>query len=159
MCIRDSGYISPKWAGKCTGCGEWNTMQEEIQTQDKNAAKRAVSYTHLDVYKRQTPRWSHMSSSSRRLWEVKITVVSPSATPVSYTHLDVYKRQNTMHEICNNGGAIFFSTHVLDVAEKLCNKVAIIKDGKLVVDGKIYQITSRKDLESVFMEVIGHDEK
>lgn len=67
--------------------------------------------------------------------------------------------KNTMHEICNNGGAIFFSTHVLDVAEKLCNKVAIIKDGKLVVDGKTDQITSRKDLESVFMEVIGHDEK
>ena len=39
----ECGYISPKWAGKCTGCGEWNTMQEEIQTQDKNAAKRASS--------------------------------------------------------------------------------------------------------------------
>ena len=52
---------------------------------------------------------------------------------------------------------IFFSTHVLDVAEKLCNKIAIIKDGKLVVDGKMDLVTSDKSLEEIFMELATDD--
>ena len=59
-----------------------------------------------------------------------------------------------MKEICDEGGAIFFSTHVLDVAEKLCNKVAIIKDGKLLVSGYMNDIVKDGDsLEDIFMEV------
>ena len=59
-----------------------------------------------------------------------------------------------MKEICDEGGAIFFSTHVLDVAEKLCNKVAIIKDGKLLVSGHMKDIVKDGDsLEDIFMEV------
>lgn len=59
-----------------------------------------------------------------------------------------------MHEMCSEGSAIFFSTHVLDVAEKLCNKVAIIKDGKLVASGLTESLTKGENLESVFMEVV-----
>lgn len=59
-----------------------------------------------------------------------------------------------MHEMCGEGSAIFFSTHVLDVAEKLCNKVAIIKDGKLVASGLTESLTKGENLESVFMEVV-----
>ena len=63
--------------------------------------------------------------------------------------------KNIMHEICNEGGAIFFSTHVLDVAEKLCNKVAIIKNGNLITSGKMKDIlTKGQPLESIFMEVV-----
>ncbi|MBR5128639.1 MAG: ABC transporter ATP-binding protein [Firmicutes bacterium] len=59
-----------------------------------------------------------------------------------------------MKEICDDGGAIFFSTHVLDVAEKLCNKVAIIRDGKLLVSGYMNDIVKDGDsLEDIFMEV------
>lgn len=58
-----------------------------------------------------------------------------------------------MHEICDDGGAIFFSTHVLDVAEKLCNKVAIIKDAKLVISGDIEDIRGDNSLEDIFMEL------
>lgn len=61
-----------------------------------------------------------------------------------------------MHEMCKNGVAIFFSTHVLDVAEKLCNKVAIIKEGKLIVSGETEKLTGGKSLEEVFMEVVGN---
>ena len=60
-----------------------------------------------------------------------------------------------MHEICHEGGAIFFSTHVLDVAEKLCNKVAIIKDGHLIASGQMKDmVTKGQSLESIFMEVV-----
>lgn len=63
--------------------------------------------------------------------------------------------KDIMRDMCSNGGAIFFSTHVLDVAQKLCNKVAIIKDGTIVASGNMDDIvTSDQSLESIFMEVI-----
>ncbi|MBQ9867489.1 MAG: ABC transporter ATP-binding protein [Lachnospiraceae bacterium] len=62
-----------------------------------------------------------------------------------------------MHELCEKGTAIFFSTHVLDVAEKLCNKVAIIKGGKIIDSGTMEELVGKKSLEEVFLEV--QDEK
>lgn len=58
-----------------------------------------------------------------------------------------------MKDFCHNGGAIFFSTHILEVAEKLCDRVAIIKQGKLVVSGLMEEITQDESLESVFLEL------
>ena len=58
-----------------------------------------------------------------------------------------------MREHCDNGGAIFFSTHVLEVAEKLCDKVAIIKDGKLIVSGTMDEVRGDSSLENVFLEL------
>ncbi len=59
-----------------------------------------------------------------------------------------------MRDLCDRGGAVFFSTHVLEVAEKLCNKVAIIKGGRLVASGTMQEIVREgKSLESIFMEV------
>ena len=67
--------------------------------------------------------------------------------------------KNKMREICENGGAIFFSTHVLDVAEKLCNKVAIIKDGILIKSGDMDEIVKAGiSLEDIFMEVVCDEE-
>lgn len=67
--------------------------------------------------------------------------------------------KDIMRGICAEGGAIFFSTHVLDVAEKLCNKVAIIKDGTLVASGDMEKIVKQgQSLESIFMEVVEHVE-
>ena len=58
-----------------------------------------------------------------------------------------------MREHCDKGGAIFFSTHVLEVAEKLCDKVAIIKDGRLVVSGTMDEVRGDSSLENVFLEL------
>ena len=58
-----------------------------------------------------------------------------------------------MRDICDKGGAIFFSTHVLDVAEKLCDKVAIIKDGKLIKSGTMEEVKGDASLEKVFLEL------
>jgi len=62
-----------------------------------------------------------------------------------------------MNEMCENGSAIFFSTHVLDVAEKLCNKVAIIRNGKLIASGDINNVIGNKSLEDVFLELIENE--
>ena len=58
-----------------------------------------------------------------------------------------------MHEHCDRGGAIFFSTHVLEVAEKLCDKVAIIKEGRLVTSGTMDEVKGDESLEEVFLEL------
>lgn len=58
-----------------------------------------------------------------------------------------------MREVCDNGGAIFFSTHVLEVAEKLCDKIAIIKGGKLIRSGTVEEVKGDDSLEEVFLEL------
>ena len=60
-----------------------------------------------------------------------------------------------MRDVCDNGGAIFFSTHVLEVAEKLCDKVAIIKGGKLIRSGIMEEVKGDDSLEEVFLELEG----
>ena len=60
-----------------------------------------------------------------------------------------------MREVCDEGGAIFFSTHVLEVAEKLCDKVAIIKGGRLVRSGTMEEVKGDDSLEEVFLELEG----
>ena len=58
-----------------------------------------------------------------------------------------------MRELCDNGGAIFFSTHVLEVAEKLCDRIAIIRQGKLIVSGPTADVRGNGSLEDVFLEL------
>ena len=60
-----------------------------------------------------------------------------------------------MREMCDKGGALFFSTHVLEVAEKLCDKVAIIKNGKLIRSGTMEEVKGDTSLEEVFLEMEG----
>ena len=63
-----------------------------------------------------------------------------------------FKLKEIMHEMCAKGTAIFFSTHVLDVAEKLCNKVAIIKQGRIIDVGTMEEFTEGHSLEEAFLE-------
>jgi ABC-2 type transport system ATP-binding protein len=66
-----------------------------------------------------------------------------------------FKLKEMMRALCDEGGAIFFSTHVLEVAEKLCDKVAIIKEGRLLESGSMDEVKGNKSLESVFLELEG----
>ena len=59
-----------------------------------------------------------------------------------------------MRELCDRGGAIFFSTHVLEVAEKLCDKIAIIKGGRLIASGTTAEVKGNESLEDVFLELV-----
>lgn len=67
--------------------------------------------------------------------------------------------KNIMQEFCAKGNSIIFSTHVLEVAQKICNKVAIIKQGKLITCGDMGEITKDNSLESVFMELTEDEQK
>ena len=69
-----------------------------------------------------------------------------------------FRLKEIMRDLCGQGSAIFFSTHVLDVAEKLCDKVSIIRQGKLVISGNIEKVRGDGSLEDVFMEVVEHQE-
>ena len=64
-----------------------------------------------------------------------------------------------MREHCDRGGAIFFSTHVLDVAERLCDKVAIIKDGQLLVSGDMNEVRGNASLEAVFLDLAAKEDE
>ncbi len=66
-----------------------------------------------------------------------------------------FSLKGVMREICDDGGAIFFSTHVLEVAEKLCDKIAIIKNGRLIRQGTMEEVRGDSSLESVFLELEG----
>ncbi len=68
-----------------------------------------------------------------------------------------FKLKQVFHELCEKGSAIFFSTHVLDVAEKLCNKIAIIKGGRLIASGDTEAVRGDESLETVFLEVLADD--
>ena len=71
--------------------------------------------------------------------------------------LAAHTLKGMMQELTSSGSAIFFSTHVLEVAEKLCNKIAIIKNGKLVASGDTASVKGNQSLEDVFMELIDHE--
>lgn len=65
----------------------------------------------------------------------------------------VHPLKQMMRELCEEGGAIFFSTHVLEVAEKLCDHIAIIKEGKLLKTGTMEEVKGDASLETVFLEM------
>lgn len=68
-----------------------------------------------------------------------------------------FRLKEMMKEMCDQGGAIFFSTHVLDVAEKLCNRIGIIKGGKLIACGSTEEVRGDSSLEHAFLEVLDND--
>ncbi len=67
--------------------------------------------------------------------------------------------KEVMREMCDRGCAIFFSTHVLDTAEKLCNKIAIIRQGRIIASGTMEELTGGHSLEEVFLEAVNEEQK
>ena len=67
-----------------------------------------------------------------------------------------HKLKELLKQICAAGGAVFFSTHVLEVAEKLCNRVAIIKGGRLIACGNMDEVKGDSSLEELFLELTEH---
>ena len=99
----------------------------------------------VDVYKRQ-------ALISALIHKPKLLVLDEPFVGLDPKAAHIVKQ--LMHEMCANGSAIFFSTHVLEVAEKLCNKIAIIKNGKLLRAGSLEDVKGDESLEDVFLELI-----
>ncbi len=109
----------------------------------KDLAERIGSYSHGMKQKLAIiAAWLH--SPKLILMDEPFVGLDPKASHIL---------KEMMREHCERGGSIFFSTHVLDVAEKLCDKVAIIKGGKLVITGNMDEVKGDDSLEEVFLEL------
>lgn len=129
----------------------------EVKTEDlKNLTiKYATELEILDVLNNPISTYSH--GMCQKVALISALVHSPKLLVLDepFVGLDpkaAFALKNIMKEFVKQGGEIFFSTHVLDIAEKLCNKVAIIKKGKVIKQGTMEQIKKDKSLESVFLE-------
>ena len=126
-----------------------NVRKERIE-------KYASELEILDALNNQVSSYSHgmkqkLAIIAAFLHEPKLLVMDEP-----FVGLDpkaAFTVKNMMREFCSHGSAIFFSTHVLEVAEKLCDKIAIIKDGRLVAAGTMEEVKGNASLEEVFLEI------
>lgn len=122
--------------------------------------KYAIKFGIKDVLNNYIGSYSHgmrqkLAIVSALVHEPKLLILDEPF--VGLDPLASFEVKEMMREFCANGGAIFFSTHVLEVAEKLCNKIAIIKEGKLIVTGDMEEVTKNASLEDVFLELTNHE--
>lgn len=123
---------------------------------EKNIRKYAESFEMLNDLSEPISSYSHGMKQKINLiaafaHEPKLMVLDEPF--VGLDPLSSHKLKEYMRELCASGGAIFFSTHVLEVAEKLCNKIAIIKNGELIRSGYIEDVRGDSSLENLFLEL------
>lgn len=111
----------------------------------ENLAKPIASYSHGMKQK--------LAIISAWIHEPKLIIMDEPFVGLDPKAAHILKQM--MREICDEGGAIFFSTHVLEVAEKLCDKVAIIRNGQLIQSGTMQEVKGDDSLEEVFLELEG----
>ncbi len=119
--------------------------------------KYAQSFSLQDDLAQQISAYSHgmkqkLALISALMHEPKLMIMDEPFVGLDPKAAHTVKE--IMRELCKKGSAIFFSTHVLEVAEKLCDKIAIIKDGKLVKVGTVEEVTGDTSLEDVFLELV-----
>lgn len=124
---------------------------------EENIRKYADKLEITDALGNQIASYSHgmkqkLAIVSALIHEPKLLVLDEPFVGLDPKASFILKEM--MHEMCQKGAAIFFSTHVLEVAEKLCNKVAIIKNGKIIASGSMEKLTKDHSLEEVFLEVL-----
>jgi len=129
--------------------------QIDKKTRDERIAKYADMFSITKELGQNVSSYSH--GMKQKLAIISALIHSPKLIIMDepFVGLDPkasHLLKETMREMCREGSAIFFSTHVLDVAEKLCDKVAIIKSGKLIADGTMEDIKGNDSLENVFLE-------
>ena len=126
-------------------------------TRDKNIKLYAEKFELLDDLGNLISSYSH--GMKQKLMLIAAFMHDPKLYILDepFVGLDPkasFTLKELVREKAKEGKMIFFSTHVLDVAEKLCNRIAIIRDGKLIVDGEMDRIIKDKSLEEVFMELV-----
>lgn len=165
-CKRVTAYIpdNPDLYENLTGIQYLNFIADVFDIDEATRAERIQKYG--DMFEITEALGDLISSYSHGMKQ-KVAIISALIHEPKLMVLDEpfvgldpkasYTLKQIMHEMCENGAAVFFSTHVLDVAEKLCNKVAIIKQGKIIAAGTMEELTGDQSLEEVFLEV--EDEK
>lgn len=166
-CKKKMAYIpdNPDIYNSLTGIQYINLIADIYRVDKKTREELTVKYaTALDLMDDLNSAISTYSHGMRqKLVLISAFVHSPKLLIMDepFVGLDPkvsFAVKEIMKQFVKDGGAIFFSTHVLEVAEKLCNKVAIIKQGKIVANGKMSEIKKDKALEDVFMELEKVDE-
>ena len=134
-------------------CDMYETDKE---TREKNVKKYAKMFEMENNLNNEISSYSH--GMKQKLAIISAMAHSPDVLIMDepFVGLDpkaVFDMKNVLKEMCQDGKIVFFSTHILDVAEKLCDKVAIIKKGKIVKVGTMKDIKGDESLESVFLEL------
>lgn len=165
-CKKVTAYIpdNPDIYENLTGIQYLNFISDVFDIGAKEREERIKKYA--DMFEITEALGDQISSYSHGMKQ-KVAIISALIHEPKLLVLDepfvgldpkaTYILKEIMKEMCAKGTAVFFSTHVLDVAEKLCNKVAIIKQGKIIASGTMEELTNGQSLEEVFLEVV--DEK
>lgn len=162
-CKKEMAYVpdNPDLYNSLTGIQYLNFIGDIYRISVNDRKEKIEYYAHqfelYDDLKSSISSYSH--GMKQKLALIAAFMHSPKLLVMDepFVGLDpkaTYIVKQMMKEFCENGGAIFFSTHILEVAQKLCNKIAIIKEGKLIVQGDMEEITKDNSLEDVFMELI-----
>ena len=161
-CKRDMAYIpdNPDLYDYMTGIGFLNFIADIFGVDADTRASRIRHYADTfeltDDLAQPISAYSH--GMKQKLAVISALIHAPKLILMDepFVGLDpiaAHTLKGIMRDICNSGGAIFFSTHVLEVAEKLCDKVAIIREGRLIRSGTMEEVRGDSSLESVFLEL------
>ena len=161
-CKRVIAYLpdNPDLYEFMTGLQYLNFISDIFGVEEKERKERIEKYSTAFEIKEDlaSPISSYSHGMKQKLAIISALVHDPKLIIMDepFVGLDPiasHLLKDIMREKCNEGGAIFFSTHVLEVAEKLCDKIAIIKGGKLIKSGTMEEVKGDSSLESVFLEL------
>lgn len=166
-CKMQTAYLpdNPDLYDYMTGAGYLSFIADifglPANVRDERIAHYAAQFELTDALHQQVSSYSH--GMRQKLALISAWIHSPRLILMDepFVGLDpaaAHTLKDMMRQHCDNGGAIFFSTHVLEVAEKLCDKVAIIQDGKLVKHGTMEEVRGDESLEETFLELAGRSE-
>ena len=165
-CKKDIAYIpdNPDLYEALTGIDYLNFIADVFRI-DKSEREEKIKY-YSEEFEINKSLGDLISSYSHGMKQ-KLAIISALIHSPKILILDepfvgldpkaAFTLKEIMRDFCNKGGCIFFSTHVLDVAEKICDKIAIINGGKLVACGETEKVKGYKSLENIFMEMIDHE--
>ena len=161
-CKKKMAYIpdNPDLYAYMSGIKYLNFIADVYGVSEKDRAEKTEKYAEMfDITKDLAqPISAYSHGMKQKLALISALIHSPKLIIMDepFVGLDPiasHRLKETMRQICDEGGAIFFSTHVLEVAEKLCDKVAIIKNGKLIASGTMEDVRGEASLEQVFLEL------
>ena len=161
-CKKEMAYIpdNPDLYEFMTGIQYLNFIADIFEVDADARAERIRKFSQLFNLEKSlaNPISSYSHGMKQKLAVISALIHDPKLILMDepFVGLDPVASHNLkqiMRQICDNGGAIFFSTHVLEVAEKLCDKVAIIKAGKLIKSGTMDEVKGDESLEDVFLEL------